>query len=184
MELCSFLIVDSWTHAFWCLEKLYPILDAYLKHIQPSGEPYLNLPSFHRPNTGTMCLKGHSSFLSRQILHVPENVKICGVHILRSLSHFSNYVMSLLVRIILHRIPWPWIRHFLILNMVGLAETSFSEKGKSILSIPDGQIIVFSTEVEIQGNQHVLMLLVGHSEEWNYIRRSVLTSDVYISGSQ
>lgn len=68
--------------------------------------------------------------------------------------------------------------------MVGLAEASFSEKDKSILSIPDGQIIAFSTEVEIQGNQHVLRLLVGHSEEWNNIRRSVLTSDVYISGSQ
>lgn len=81
MELCSFLIVDSWTHAFWYLEKLYPILDAYSKDIQPSGEPYLNLSNFYIPDTGTMSLKGHSCFLSRQTLHdVPENVKICGVH--------------------------------------------------------------------------------------------------------
>lgn len=81
MELFSFLLFDSWTHAFWYLEKLYPILNAYSKHMLPSGEPYLNLPSFHIPDTGTMSLKGHSSLLSKQTLHVvAENDKTCGFH--------------------------------------------------------------------------------------------------------
>ena len=67
--------------------------------------------------------------------------------------------------------------------MVGLEEALLSEKGKSIISIPEGWIIIFYTKVEIQNNQPVLRLLVGHAEEWIDIQSSVLTSDVYISGS-
>jgi hypothetical protein len=69
VELLPFPPLDSWTHESWLWVKLYHISSADSKHILPSEELYLTLPScYHLIGAVTASSNGHSIFVSDQLL--------------------------------------------------------------------------------------------------------------------
>lgn len=82
MELVPFPSFDFWTCGSWLLEKLYHRLDTDSEHILRSGEPFPCPPGYwHLIGTVTVSLKGHSIFLSKQLLQDGgEHGKTSGLH--------------------------------------------------------------------------------------------------------
>jgi hypothetical protein len=95
-----FSLLDSWTSGSCLWEKLYHIWDADSKHILPSEDPCSTPPCCcHLVSTVTASSKGHSIFLSDQLLQDDgEHGKTRNSMIVGPLSYFSGCEMSSLVR--------------------------------------------------------------------------------------
>lgn len=139
------------------------MLDADVKHIPPSGEPYPN-PSGCVQLVLQLSSKGHSNFLSGQLLL--ENMVIPVYSIITGpLPHYSGYEVSFLVRRSTISNTIRWMRHS-VSSFYKLFWQKHYTQGRQTHKqnkhlLQQGPNIVICTE-EVEYSQLVTRWLAGH----------------------